>query len=111
MPKCEACQSHRRRLFRCITCGKGLCGCCSFKSRAGRVCPGKCHQLALAKTDKAENATAGVVIARASLTAVLHQMEQGEASDVFDIGIVNPDTQRDLRWCRDQLKEALAAIS
>lgn len=45
------------------------------------------------------------------LTAVLHQMEHGEASDVFDIGIINEDTQRDLRWCRKWIKEAVKLVS
>lgn len=49
--------------------------------------------------------------ARSSLSAVLHQMEQGEASDVFDIGVINDGTQRDLRWCRDQIKDVLKSLS
>lgn len=47
----------------------------------------------------------------AALSAVLHQMEHGEASDVFDIGVINPDTQHDLRWCRDEIKKVITALS
>lgn len=49
--------------------------------------------------------------ARASLTAVLFQMEHGEASDVFDIGVINPDAQRDLHWCRDEIKSVLKSLT
>lgn len=46
----------------------------------------------------------------AVLQAVLHQLEHGEASDVLDLGVVNPDTQRDLRWCRDEIKMTLKSL-
>jgi hypothetical protein len=49
--------------------------------------------------------------ARRSLAAVAHQMLHGEASDVFDLGVVNEDTQRDLRWCREQIEQVLKTLS
>jgi hypothetical protein len=45
--RCEFCNVRRSRLHRCVTCAKRGCGCCLFKSRAGRVCPGACHVTAL----------------------------------------------------------------
>jgi len=51
MKKCEQCGVWRTRLHTCRTCGKKLCGCCSFGSRPGRVCSGECHREALAAFD------------------------------------------------------------
>lgn len=48
---------------------------------------------------------------RASLTAVLHQMEQGEASDILAGEVTRPDAVRDLCWCREQIRESLKLIS
>jgi hypothetical protein len=59
----------------------------------------------------AEEHLAKVAEARASLTAVLHQLEHGEASDAVDLGLIMEGTQGDLRWCREQLREALKSIS
>ena len=37
--QCERCHEWRSRLYRCATCGKHLCGCCSHKTLwGGRVC-------------------------------------------------------------------------
>jgi hypothetical protein len=47
--RCQSCEAPRKRLFRCVTCGKKLCGICSFRSWVGRVCPGECHKGALAR--------------------------------------------------------------
>jgi hypothetical protein len=54
MAICQTCRAHRSKLFRCVTCGKKLCGCCSFRSREGRVCSGggACHKVALAHADE-----------------------------------------------------------
>lgn len=45
-----------------------------------------------------------------TVRAVLHQMSQGEASDLLE-GVPNSrtffDAQKDLRWCRLQLAKAL----
>lgn len=51
LKKCEKCGVSRSRLHKCLTCGKKLCGCCSFDSQkaGGRVCPGRCHRAALHK--------------------------------------------------------------
>lgn len=53
--------------------------------------------------------------AKSRLVAVLHQMEHGEASDSIDrrdedVGSWK-DSSDDLRWCREQLREALKEIS
>lgn len=42
-----------------------------------------------------------------TLQAVVFQFEHGEASDLFARGVTSPDTRRDLRWCRDRLKDTL----
>ena len=47
--QCSECGAWRSRLHKCVTCSKDLCGCCSFRSRAGRVCPGQCHRAALTR--------------------------------------------------------------
>lgn len=47
----------------------------------------------------------------AAITAVLHQLENGEASDVLAGEQTRPDAVRDLCWCRDQLKQALNSDS
>jgi hypothetical protein len=60
----------------------------------------------------AEEHLVKVTAARASLTAVLHQMEHGEASDFIDTDEHLYDSaQRDLRWCRNEIREALKSIS
>jgi len=56
-----------------------------------------------------------------ALTAVLHQMEHGEASDFIDAdadefaeGTQGGDenaARRDLQWCREQLRQAIKSIS
>jgi hypothetical protein len=53
--------------------------------------------------------------ARNTLTAVLHQMEHGEASDCIDrrdedVGSWKHSAD-DLRWCREQIKEVLKSLS
>ena len=62
-----------------------------------------------------------VAVVRASLTAVLHQLEHGEASDLIDVdaeafpigtqGAEDDAARRDLQWCREQVREALKSIS
>lgn len=47
----------------------------------------------------------------ANLSAVLHQMEHGEASDILAGEITRPDAVRDLCWCRDQIREVLKSLS
>lgn len=52
---------------------------------------------------------------RATVQAVVHQLELGEASDLLDrVGPPSTaaqfaDAQRDLRWCRGQLQKLLRA--
>lgn len=53
------------------------------------------------------NAFPGLV---STLTAVLHQMKHGEASDALDLGIFGDSTQDDLRWCRTQIEKALKSL-
>jgi hypothetical protein len=65
--------------------------------------------------DLAEEHLAKVANVRASLTAVLHQMEHGEASDSIDrhgedVGSWQASAD-DLRWCREQIRESLKSIS
>jgi hypothetical protein len=48
---------------------------------------------------------------RATLTAVLHQMKHGEASDALDLGIFGDGTQGDLRWCREEIEKVLNSLS
>lgn len=42
------------------------------------------------------------------LSAVLHQMQHGEASDLLNKGV--SDSYSDLRWCRDQIEAVLKSI-
>lgn len=48
---------------------------------------------------------------RNTLSAVLHQMEHGEASDILAGERTRPDAVRDLCWCRDQIKLVLKTLS
>lgn len=48
------------------------------------------------------------------LGAVLHQLEHGEASDFIDSDYrenVMRSSRNDLRWCRDQIKQAFHLLS
>lgn len=45
------------------------------------------------------------------LSAVLFQMEHGEASDALDIGVFGDGTQDDLRWCRESIKSVIKQLS
>lgn len=52
-----------------------------------------------------------LVAPRNALSAVLHQLEHGEASDILAGEITRPDAVRDLCWCRDQIREVLKTLS
>lgn len=65
--KCEQCGAWRSRLHRCVTCGKRLCGCCSFGSHVGRVCPGTCHREALRSRRQSCKKTPALLPSRSSL--------------------------------------------
>lgn len=62
----------------------------------------------------AEEHLVKVAAARASLTAVLHQLEHGEASGLLDnpeAGFASFASLRDLAWCREEIKEALRSLA
>lgn len=46
-----------------------------------------------------------------ALDAVLFQLEQGEASDALELGVMMDGTQSDLRWCRQEIKEVITTLS
>lgn len=45
------------------------------------------------------------------LTAVLHQMEHGEASSLIDSSNGCEAGRNDLAWCREELRQAIKSLS
>lgn len=86
------------------------------------------QQICNAAAAELERLTAVVGKAHHAITAVLHQMDSGEASDIIDgdiaqaaneagpfgpgtVGRQEADARRDLIWCREQLRSLLRQVA